>query len=585
MGEVLARTVGRRNQGCLLKLGTALLAAISTLGCSTGTVGPAASPAPPPTISVSVTSPSSNIFLGASVALAPSVTGTTNTAVTWSVNQVSGGNAIVGTITANGIYTAPAILPQPSSATITATSVADASANGSVTLTIADGFTLAVSGPASVNSGASATFQAAFAPAAGSNPNFGVTWSVSGPGCTGATCGLIVPSNSGSTESPAATYTAPTIAPSPNSVIVTATPVADPSKAATAIVTVNPIVQVGVSPESAQVQLGAMAQFQATVTGSANTGVTWDVNGIVGGNSTVGTITPSISIPDQASYTAPQNAPAGGNSVSVDARSNAEPSAFATATVTLISSMQGNPLAITMLAPSSATAGAAGGITLRVTGANFVASNFGAGSTILIGGAARTTDCDTATDCTTSLTAADLAIAAQLSVEVQNPNLSVSNTVPFVVLAAGGTATKIPLTPSAPSATGENIVVADLSTAGSSAPASDVDLNIVAMGVFDTSTNTCTLGGSSVPLVRPTSGTATENICAFSVSGLDSTYVYTLTGPAPSDITISATAPLGLGIVQVTLLVPSTATTGARTLFIENPALDVTAATGALDVQ
>jgi hypothetical protein len=31
--------------------------------------------------------------------------------------------------------------------------------------------------------------------------------------------------------------------------------------------------------------------------------------------------------------------------------------------------------------------------------------------------------------------------------------------------------------------------------------------------------------------------------------------------------------------------VPSAAATGARTLFIQNPALDVTAATGALDVQ
>jgi hypothetical protein len=58
-----------------------------------------------------------------------------------------------------------------------------------------------------------------------------------------------------------------------------------------------------------------------------------------------------------------------------------------------------------------------------------------------------------------------------------------------------------------------------------------------------------------------------------------------VTGPSPSDVTISATAPLGLGIVQVTLLVPSTAAAGARTLFVQNPALDVTAATGALEVQ
>jgi hypothetical protein len=203
----------------------------------------------------------------------------------------------------------------------------------------------------------------------------------------------------------------------------------------------------------------------------------------------------------------------------------------------------------------------------------------------LIGGAARATACDTSTDCTASLTAADLATAARISIQVQSPNLGVSNSVSFVVVAAGTAATQIPLTASAPAATSKNIVVADLSTAGSSAPASDVNLNIVAIGTFDTSTNTCTLGGSSVPLVRPVSGTATENICAFSVSGLDSSYVYTLTGPTAPDVTISAIAPLGLGIVQVTLLVPSTAATGARTLFVANPALDVTAATGALEVQ
>jgi hypothetical protein len=203
----------------------------------------------------------------------------------------------------------------------------------------------------------------------------------------------------------------------------------------------------------------------------------------------------------------------------------------------------------------------------------------------LIGGSVRATACDTTSDCSTSLAASDLATAGQLSIQVQNPDLSLSNAVSFVVVAAGTAATPIPLTPSAPAATGENIVVADLSTAGSSAPASDVDLNIVAIGTFDTSTDTCTLGASSVPLVRPASGTSIQNICAFSVSGLDSSYLYSVTGPSPSDVTISATAPLGLGIVQVTLLVPSTAVIGARTLFVQNPALDVTAATGALEVQ
>ena len=49
------------------------------------------------------------------------VEGTNNTAVTWSVNGVVGGNSSVGTITTAGLYTAPL---SPGSYTVTATSVA-----------------------------------------------------------------------------------------------------------------------------------------------------------------------------------------------------------------------------------------------------------------------------------------------------------------------------------------------------------------------------------------------------------------------------------------------------------------------------
>src|ERR1700722_18176517 len=39
------------------------------------------------------------------------VTGLTNTTVTWWVNSVKGGNSTYGTITAGGLYTAPARIP------------------------------------------------------------------------------------------------------------------------------------------------------------------------------------------------------------------------------------------------------------------------------------------------------------------------------------------------------------------------------------------------------------------------------------------------------------------------------------------
>lgn len=59
-----------------------------------------------------------------------------NTAVTWSVNGVAGGNPIVGTIALSGLYTAPGAVPSPSTVTVTAVSKADASESASASVTI-----------------------------------------------------------------------------------------------------------------------------------------------------------------------------------------------------------------------------------------------------------------------------------------------------------------------------------------------------------------------------------------------------------------------------------------------------------------
>ena len=64
------------------------------------------------------------------------VSGTSNTAVTWTVNGVAGGSASTGTITSGGLYTAPAVLPTPPTVTIVATSAADANFKASSLTTI-----------------------------------------------------------------------------------------------------------------------------------------------------------------------------------------------------------------------------------------------------------------------------------------------------------------------------------------------------------------------------------------------------------------------------------------------------------------
>src|SRR6185437_8293734 len=60
--------------------------------------------------------------------------------------------------------------------------------------------------------------------------------------------------------------------------LVTAKSVADPTKSATANVSIQ-AVQVTVAPTSVPLQPGQTQQFTATVTGSSNTAVTWSATG------------------------------------------------------------------------------------------------------------------------------------------------------------------------------------------------------------------------------------------------------------------------------------------------------------------
>ena len=835
----------------------ALLLAASFLGCG-GLVGSVPSQLPPSSITVTVVPSTASVLLGDPLALTATVANTSSTAVSWSVNGIPGGNATIGTIDADGVYTAPANLPSPVSVSVQATSAADNSKNSTSLVTITSGisvsvspqtmlvelgasrpftatvnsagnpnrsvtwvisgsgcpgaacgtvdssgiytapqvltappsvsltaisvadpsksatgaitvtslFSLAVVGPSSVTTGNTATYAATLTPVAGSNPSRVISWSVAGTGCTGVTCGTI--SSSGA-------YTAPSLPPSPATVQIIATPQADPSKASYVSVSILAVIGVSISPSAAAVPLGAARPFQATVTGTQNTNVTWDVNGVVGGNSTVGLILNSPSAPDTATYTAPQAPPAGG-SVTVHASTNTIPSVFASAIITFttainvtltpasatlafnqrqtftvqvnntpnqnvtwqvngisggnaatgricvtgsnpcqpVSTSNGgnadyiapaglpspNPVIITAtsqaggtesalasvtilthigvsvqpesaaigitgklqfsasvtgtenhfvtwsiagtacglpgvcgsidstglytaplappspalinvvatssadtsqsgtatvtitgapdissLSPMSAYAGSAGGFTLLVSGINFSASAPGPGSTILVAGNSRATFCASSTQCNTSLTIADLQSAGNLAVQLQNPEGTLSNSVTFVVLAPGSGIGLIPLTPSAPTNAGNDIVVVELSSNGGSGAAGNVSLNIAAIGPYSVATSSCVLAGSPVIVQRPATGTGTADLCVFSVSGLDSSFTYTITGPPTPDITIINREPLGLGILHLTLQIPATAAPGQRTLFVENPESDKAAGTGAMEVR
>jgi YD repeat-containing protein len=67
---------------------------------------------------------------------AASEVGSPTSDITWTVNGIPGGDATVGTISAVGLYTAPATIPSPPTVTATATLLDDATVSASATVAI-----------------------------------------------------------------------------------------------------------------------------------------------------------------------------------------------------------------------------------------------------------------------------------------------------------------------------------------------------------------------------------------------------------------------------------------------------------------
>ena len=89
-----------------------------------------------PSVAITVSPGSASVQAGATQQFTATVTGTSNTSVTWSVNGVPGGNSTVGTISATGLYTGPSVVPSSNTVTVTATSVADTTKSASAAVSI-----------------------------------------------------------------------------------------------------------------------------------------------------------------------------------------------------------------------------------------------------------------------------------------------------------------------------------------------------------------------------------------------------------------------------------------------------------------
>lgn len=91
-----------------------------------------------PAVAVAVCPASAQVTVGTGAQnYSASVANTADAGVTWQVNGVSGGNATLGTINSNGVFTPPATLPAQASETITAVSDADSTVTASSVVTLA----------------------------------------------------------------------------------------------------------------------------------------------------------------------------------------------------------------------------------------------------------------------------------------------------------------------------------------------------------------------------------------------------------------------------------------------------------------
>lgn len=150
-----------------------------------------------------------------------------------------------------------------------------------------------------------------------------------------------------------------------------------------------------------QVRLGSTITLTAAVANTSSTAVTWQVNGVSGGNSTVGTITTA------GVYTPPAAIP-NPNTITVSASSVSSPSTSGSVQVSVF-----NPVPVISTAAASPVSGTS--YTLEVNGTGFVSA-----AQIQVGGANVTTNFISPTALQASITIPTG--SGPISVDVVNPN-------------------------------------------------------------------------------------------------------------------------------------------------------------------
>jgi hypothetical protein len=293
-----------------------------------------------PAVTIQISPTAAAVTTGSVQPFTATVSNTGLTTVTWLVNGIVGGNAFVGTIDNNGNYTAPLYVPIPNVVTVTAAANADNSKQANATVTLS-GAPLPVKVSAESTNLYFGGITLLTASVALSNP--AVVWEVAGVVGGNAAYGTITPLPGNGNQ---AIYVAP-LTSNQSQIPVTAVSVENSQFFASATITLSsppagsPVVTL-TPANPPTVPAGWAQNFQATVTNTQNTGVTWYVDGIAGGNSSVGTIVPG---PDNtAVFTSPVQVP-NPNHVYVTATSNAQAEAQATSAVSVVTAP---PLKVTV---------------------------------------------------------------------------------------------------------------------------------------------------------------------------------------------------------------------------------------------
>ena len=212
--------------GALAGLLVVMAGGVFLTGCSTTAGSNTIIPLPVVTLSPV----SASVQAGHPVQFTATVVSSTSTTISWSVNNVLGGNSTLGTVSTTGLYMAPAAVPNPPTVTVTAVSSAETNPYGAAIVTITappvNPTVTVTPTDTTTPAGTSVQFSASVTGAAST----AVTWSVNGVAGGSSTVGMI---------SASGLYTAPGTLPSPPTVVVTATSQADTSQSASATLEVT----------------------------------------------------------------------------------------------------------------------------------------------------------------------------------------------------------------------------------------------------------------------------------------------------------------------------------------------------------